>query len=97
MLGVGLGEPPDADFADFGDEPDPIIRAARLDEGLAVLDEYLDGVDPPSDWDLFASLTPGYDPSEFAAVGVTWLVDSAWPVGDWVAELSGRITEGPPR
>jgi alkanesulfonate monooxygenase SsuD/methylene tetrahydromethanopterin reductase-like flavin-dependent oxidoreductase (luciferase family) len=166
MLGVGLGEPPDADFADFGDDPDPKVRAARLDEGLGVLDgllrgdrvdhdgehfrihaemlplpmqrprppifvagtvphrrpleralkwdgffpigiedsmspeaiaEYLDGVDRPTGWDLFASLTPGVDPSEFAAVGVTWLVDSAWPVCDWVAELSGRIADGPPR
>jgi alkanesulfonate monooxygenase SsuD/methylene tetrahydromethanopterin reductase-like flavin-dependent oxidoreductase (luciferase family) len=166
MLGVGLGEPPDADFADFGDEPDPIIRAARLDEGLAVLAdlisgdrvdhdgehyrvhadlrpgpvqrprppifvagiaphrrplaralrwdgffpigsadllrpdeiaEYLDGVVRPRGWDLFASSTPGYEPTQFAAVGVTWLVGGAWPVGNWVAELSGSIADGPPR
>ena len=166
MLGVGLGAPPDADFADFGDESDPMVRAARLDEGLEVLDhlicgervdhddrhfrihaelrpaavqqprppifvagvaphrrplaralrwdgffpigsadlmspdqiaDYLDGVDPPGDWDLFASRKAGYDPSDFAAAGVTWLVDGAWPVGDWVSELSGRVVEGPPR
>jgi alkanesulfonate monooxygenase SsuD/methylene tetrahydromethanopterin reductase-like flavin-dependent oxidoreductase (luciferase family) len=166
MLGVGLGEPADADFGDFGDEADPRARAARLDEGLEVLDHllrgdrvdhdgehfrvhaelrpapvqrprppifvagvsphrrpleralrwegffpiagaellspdaianYLEGIVPPRGWDLFAALTPGHDPSEFAAVGVTWLVEGAWPVGDWVAELSGRIIEGPPR
>src|SRR5512133_4272324 len=36
-LGVGLGEPADRDFADFGDEASPTARAAALDEGLAVL------------------------------------------------------------
>jgi alkanesulfonate monooxygenase SsuD/methylene tetrahydromethanopterin reductase-like flavin-dependent oxidoreductase (luciferase family) len=36
-LGVGLGEPPDRDFADLGDEASPTVRAAMLDEGLAVL------------------------------------------------------------
>jgi len=166
MLGVGLGEPPDADFADFGDESDPMVRAARLDEGLTLLDrllsgdrvdhdgehfqvhaelrpppvqrprppvfvagvaphrrplerslrwdgffpiggddlltpdqvaEYVDGVERPHGWDLFASRAPGHEPSAFAAVGVTWLVDGAWPVGDWVGELSDRIAEGPPR
>jgi alkanesulfonate monooxygenase SsuD/methylene tetrahydromethanopterin reductase-like flavin-dependent oxidoreductase (luciferase family) len=43
VLGVGLGEPPEADFAAFGDPPDPRERAARLDEGLAVLDGLLRG------------------------------------------------------
>lgn len=43
VLGVGLGEPPDADFADFGDVGDARARAARLDEGLTVLDGLLTG------------------------------------------------------
>jgi alkanesulfonate monooxygenase SsuD/methylene tetrahydromethanopterin reductase-like flavin-dependent oxidoreductase (luciferase family) len=37
VLGVGLGEPADADFAQLGDEADPIIRAEMLDEALEVL------------------------------------------------------------
>jgi alkanesulfonate monooxygenase SsuD/methylene tetrahydromethanopterin reductase-like flavin-dependent oxidoreductase (luciferase family) len=37
VLGVGLGEPPQLDFADFGDEPDPRTRAAQLDEGVEVV------------------------------------------------------------
>lgn len=37
VLGVGLGDPPDLDFSDFGDEPDARARAAILDESLAVL------------------------------------------------------------
>lgn len=37
ILSVGLGYPPDADFAQFGEEPDAKVRAAKLDEGLDVL------------------------------------------------------------
>jgi alkanesulfonate monooxygenase SsuD/methylene tetrahydromethanopterin reductase-like flavin-dependent oxidoreductase (luciferase family) len=37
VLGVGLGEPPSHDFTELGDEADPRIRAARLDEALDVL------------------------------------------------------------
>ncbi|HEX5199429.1 MAG TPA: LLM class flavin-dependent oxidoreductase, partial [Actinoplanes sp.] len=36
-LGVGLGDPPTYDFADFGDEPSYSVRAAITDEALAVL------------------------------------------------------------
>jgi alkanesulfonate monooxygenase SsuD/methylene tetrahydromethanopterin reductase-like flavin-dependent oxidoreductase (luciferase family) len=41
-LGVGLGEPPDRDFADLGDEASPTVRAAMLDEGLAVLTGFVE-------------------------------------------------------
>ena len=34
VLAVGLGEPPDRDFADLGEETDPRVRAAMLDESL---------------------------------------------------------------
>ena len=37
-LGVGLGGGPNAEFAAFGEDPDPRARAERLDEGLAILD-----------------------------------------------------------
>ena len=37
-LGVGLGGGPNAEFAAFGEDPDPRVRADRLDEGLAILD-----------------------------------------------------------
>lgn len=43
VLGVGLGEPPDRDFADLGEEADPRIRAAMLDEALQVIDQLLRG------------------------------------------------------
>ncbi len=43
VVGVGLGEPPDDDFAAFGDPSDARQRAALLDDGLAVLAGLLTG------------------------------------------------------
>jgi alkanesulfonate monooxygenase SsuD/methylene tetrahydromethanopterin reductase-like flavin-dependent oxidoreductase (luciferase family) len=43
VLSVGLGEPPDRDFADLGDEADPRTRAAMLDEALDVIDGLMGG------------------------------------------------------
>ena len=37
ILGVGLGDPPDADFAQFGEDSNARIRAEKLDEGLDIL------------------------------------------------------------
>jgi alkanesulfonate monooxygenase SsuD/methylene tetrahydromethanopterin reductase-like flavin-dependent oxidoreductase (luciferase family) len=37
ILSVGLGEPADAEFACFGEDPNPRARAEKLDEGLDVL------------------------------------------------------------
>lgn len=42
-LGVGLGDPPGYDFADFGDEPSYQVRAAITDEALGVVSELLAG------------------------------------------------------
>jgi alkanesulfonate monooxygenase SsuD/methylene tetrahydromethanopterin reductase-like flavin-dependent oxidoreductase (luciferase family) len=37
ILGVGLGHPPQDDFARFGEDPNLKARARKLDEGLAIL------------------------------------------------------------
>jgi alkanesulfonate monooxygenase SsuD/methylene tetrahydromethanopterin reductase-like flavin-dependent oxidoreductase (luciferase family) len=37
VLGVGLGDPPDLDFSDFGDVSDNRVRGAVLDETLEVV------------------------------------------------------------
>jgi alkanesulfonate monooxygenase SsuD/methylene tetrahydromethanopterin reductase-like flavin-dependent oxidoreductase (luciferase family) len=37
ILSVGIGEPADAEFACFGEDPDPQVRAEKLDEGLDIL------------------------------------------------------------
>jgi alkanesulfonate monooxygenase SsuD/methylene tetrahydromethanopterin reductase-like flavin-dependent oxidoreductase (luciferase family) len=36
-LTVGLGEPPEAEFAHFGEDPNAKVRAGKLDEGLEIL------------------------------------------------------------
>jgi alkanesulfonate monooxygenase SsuD/methylene tetrahydromethanopterin reductase-like flavin-dependent oxidoreductase (luciferase family) len=38
MLGVGIGEPIDVELTAFGEEDDVKVRAAMLDEALAILD-----------------------------------------------------------
>lgn len=43
VLGVGLGEPSDGDFADFGDPGERKDRAVVLDEALPLLDRLLRG------------------------------------------------------
>jgi alkanesulfonate monooxygenase SsuD/methylene tetrahydromethanopterin reductase-like flavin-dependent oxidoreductase (luciferase family) len=43
VLGVGVGEPSDDDFAAFGEPADQRERAAMLDEGLDVLDALFRG------------------------------------------------------
>lgn len=37
-LGVGLGFPPDREFAALGEDPDDRVRAEKLDESLAIID-----------------------------------------------------------
>ena len=165
VLGIGLGEPGDADFGAFGDEPDRAARGRIVDEGLVLLDallrgdavehhgehfdvnaqlrpqpvqtprprifiagthpyrkplaralrwdgffpisyaalmtpqqisDYLQDIDRPPGWDVYAALTPGHDVSAFEAAGVTWLVEGGWPDGDWVNALRARIRSGPP-
>jgi len=163
VLGVGLGEPADADFAAFGDPADPRQRAALLDEGLELVDGLMrgpvrhhgdafdvetellprpvrqprppiwvagvaphprplararrwDGVAPialdrlltpdevaaylgdderPAGWDVVVNAAPGVPFDDYAAIGATWVVEGAWPAGDWVRDLRNRIAKGP--
>lgn len=43
VLGVGLGYSPSGDFAQFGEENDPKVRASRLDEALEIVDGLCSG------------------------------------------------------
>lgn len=38
VVGVGLGSEGEEEFAAFGEDPDPRVRAERLDEGLQILE-----------------------------------------------------------
>jgi alkanesulfonate monooxygenase SsuD/methylene tetrahydromethanopterin reductase-like flavin-dependent oxidoreductase (luciferase family) len=164
VLGVGLGEPPDADFEAFGDPAERKERAAIVDEALDLLDgllrgpvahhgahyrvdteilprpvqqphppiwvaaivphrrpiaraqrwdgivplgprgytspeelaSYLQDVERPPGWDVVAGGAPGVPADEYASAGATWLIDSVWPVDDWVADIRTRVAAGPP-
>jgi alkanesulfonate monooxygenase SsuD/methylene tetrahydromethanopterin reductase-like flavin-dependent oxidoreductase (luciferase family) len=43
ILGAGLGDKPEAEFRQFGHDPDPRTRAEQLDEGLEVLTRFWTG------------------------------------------------------
>ena len=43
ILGVGLGAPVHQDFASFGEATDDRVRAAMLDESLALLERFMSG------------------------------------------------------
>lgn len=43
VVGVGLGVPPETEYAAFGEPAEPKLHAAKLDEALPVLDGFLRG------------------------------------------------------
>ena len=43
VLGAGLGAPPDAEFAAYGEGADPVVRRGKLDEGLDLLRRFWSG------------------------------------------------------
>ena len=62
VLGVGLGLPPETEFAAFGERADTAVRAAMLDEALPLLDRFLRGDRVDHDgvhYRVHAALSPG--------------------------------------
>lgn len=43
IFGTGLGEPPEFEFAAFGEDASPKIRARKVDEGLTIIDKLCSG------------------------------------------------------
>src|SRR5690242_1005463 len=86
----------------------PLARAARYDGvatiapdggplAPAALGEYLDGLPRRDGFDIVCSRREGHRSADYAAVGVTWLVESRWPDGAWFDELTQAARAGPPR
>jgi alkanesulfonate monooxygenase SsuD/methylene tetrahydromethanopterin reductase-like flavin-dependent oxidoreductase (luciferase family) len=85
----------------------PLERALRWDGFFPIgadgpltpdqIADYLDGVDRPPGWELFASRHPDHETGAYEEVGVTSLVEGAWPGPGWVEEFRSRIASGPPR
>jgi alkanesulfonate monooxygenase SsuD/methylene tetrahydromethanopterin reductase-like flavin-dependent oxidoreductase (luciferase family) len=86
----------------------PLQRAARWD-GVVPIDAtgepltpealraYLAPLARPAGYEVVVARAEGATAAEYAAAGVTWLVDSTWPVGDWFGELRRRVLAGPQR
>lgn len=82
-FGVGLGEPPVADFSAWGDEADPRTRGAMLDEGLEVLDGLLRGDDVQHDGEhvtAHGQLRPGPVQSPRPPIWVAGVVPNQRPL-----------------
>jgi hypothetical protein len=68
IVGVGLGVPPDAEYAAFGESPDPRVHAAKLDEGL---------VARPAE-ELASPLPPNRRRVVYLILGAVLLIVQAW-------------------
>ena len=99
-FGAGLGSLAEEEFAAFGEDADPRVRAARLDEALEIVaytrsqrpgDEPLDVV--------IEGQTDGPDAARidsYADVGLTWWIEKlGWFRGS-PEEMRARIAAGPP-
>jgi hypothetical protein len=42
-----------------------------------------------------ANLGPHHPAADYEAIGVTWIVESAWPMEDWYEDLQERVVAGP--
>jgi alkanesulfonate monooxygenase SsuD/methylene tetrahydromethanopterin reductase-like flavin-dependent oxidoreductase (luciferase family) len=62
IFGVGLGEPGEDDFGRFGEDPDARTRAARLDEGLALIDAFQRGEPVQFDGAHYTVDSPAFKP-----------------------------------
>jgi alkanesulfonate monooxygenase SsuD/methylene tetrahydromethanopterin reductase-like flavin-dependent oxidoreductase (luciferase family) len=84
----------------------PLARALRYD-GVApiardagpirpdALAAHLDGVARPARFDVVVAKHWEHSVAEYEAVGATWIVESAWPTGDWAAQLRRTAEAGP--
>lgn len=79
ILGVGLGYPPDADFELLGEDADPRIRAARLDEGLEVLTRLWSGDPVDFDGDHFHVHETRFLPTPVQRPRIPIWVGGGWP------------------
>jgi alkanesulfonate monooxygenase SsuD/methylene tetrahydromethanopterin reductase-like flavin-dependent oxidoreductase (luciferase family) len=78
VLGVGLGDPVQWEYGFFHDETDPMIRAEKLDEGLAILQG------------LWSGETFGFEGKHYHLEPMTFLPKPVRPIPIWVAGYWGR-------
>ena len=79
MLGVGLGEPRDVELGAFGEPTDLKVLAARLDEGLAILDGLWSGEEFSFDGDHYRLAPMTFLPRPVQRPRIPIIVAGYWP------------------
>jgi alkanesulfonate monooxygenase SsuD/methylene tetrahydromethanopterin reductase-like flavin-dependent oxidoreductase (luciferase family) len=84
----------------------PLRRAARWDGFVPIagdgepltpqrLADYCGDLLGRDGFDVVATRDEEHGAAEYEAIGCTWIIESAWPVQDWMVELRERIDAGP--
>ena len=95
-LGVGLGDPPDLDFADLGDEPSYRVRAEITDEALEVVAGLVgDGSVDHRGQHLRATTSFRPLPVQRTRIPI-WIAGRAPIAGLWPAPVAGTATSRSP-
>ncbi|MFQ5552879.1 MAG: LLM class flavin-dependent oxidoreductase [Thermoplasmata archaeon] len=79
ILGVGLGAPGDVEFGSFGEDPDPVVRGEKLDEGLDVLTGLWSGGPFRYRGDHFRVDEVVFEPSPVQTPRIPIWVGGVWP------------------
>ena len=79
MLGVGLGEPVDLELGAFGEPTDLKVLAARLDEGLAILDGLWSGEEFSFDGEHYRMGPMTFLPRPVQQPRIPIIVAGYWP------------------
>lgn len=80
----------------------PLRRAQRFDGvvpirsdgepmSAAEVADYIAPLERPAGYDVVVTRDAEVPVEQYEEVGVTWLVESAWPVGDWMTGLRTRV------
>jgi alkanesulfonate monooxygenase SsuD/methylene tetrahydromethanopterin reductase-like flavin-dependent oxidoreductase (luciferase family) len=79
ILGVGLGDPVQWDFGFFGEETDALLRARRLDEGLAILTGLWSGEPFSFQGELYTLQEVVFQPRPLQSPRIPIWVGGWWP------------------
>jgi alkanesulfonate monooxygenase SsuD/methylene tetrahydromethanopterin reductase-like flavin-dependent oxidoreductase (luciferase family) len=79
VLGVGLGSLGEREFAAFGEDPDPRVRAARVDEGLAIITGLWSGERFAFDGEHFRVAPTVFRPVPLQTPRIPIWVGGRWP------------------
>jgi alkanesulfonate monooxygenase SsuD/methylene tetrahydromethanopterin reductase-like flavin-dependent oxidoreductase (luciferase family) len=79
ILGVGLGAPPEWEFAAFGEDPDPKLRARKMDEGLEIFQGLLSGEPFSYHGDIYDLTKMRFLPKPVQSPNIPIWIGGTWP------------------